>query len=377
VSYKVTEEVLDKSLSRYGTRTLLLALSEVAHLDGVAALRQGKESKPEDRRTILHRTRLTERQIRRCVAAAQELDELEVLIAQAGRQRFHVYRIIVGKLRSLEVDYERLQTETRFGDLRFWSIEELREPVGRRSQHRHVMPPSIRSGRPVTGGQNVLSSDGPREDISAAHERTFPPPDERTSATSHARASDGPALREPPLEPGTSSLSKERESEDVSPAGDTDPDQSEQGTQLLIRAFANEIGRWPENRSQWGTWGRAFKPLADAGVTAGQLGSATRRYLQARPGFDFENPFALTLAWEAVSASLERGYTQMVKWAVETSWKLEADEVAWIIDQAVFNGVEKQQLLRIATGARRDHVDEAARAAALAELDERLWRNVA
>jgi len=105
MSYRVVREVLEKAQADGADRLVLLAIADVAYHDGVGWLPQGL---PASRKSIASYAHCSERQVRRSVDALQRADELEVRRAQQGRRRKLIYRVVVGRLRDLEVEYDRL-----------------------------------------------------------------------------------------------------------------------------------------------------------------------------------------------------------------------------------------------------------------------------
>lgn len=113
MSYRVTNEVLERAEAEGSDRLVLLAVAEIAYHDGVGWLPQlwrHQDSLEQRRRSIQWRARLSERQVPRSVDALRsaQLDEIETRTAQDGRRRILIYRVIVGKLRELEVEYDRI-----------------------------------------------------------------------------------------------------------------------------------------------------------------------------------------------------------------------------------------------------------------------------
>lgn len=186
MSYKVTEEFIENSRSTLGARTVGLIIAEIAHPDGVGWLRQEPTKRKRqragsvDKKNIAFRTKLSGRQIRRCIDRLQEIDELEIVLAWDGRERFHIYRLIVGGIRGDEdgVDYgrglPRLEVERSF-----WTPEQLRLPVEQRPMLGHVPPPSISA-----------FEGNPRVDNLSARQESDGMPDERTSARGRADIHD-------------------------------------------------------------------------------------------------------------------------------------------------------------------------------------------
>jgi hypothetical protein len=105
MSYKVVREVLEHSKAEGADRLVLLAIADVAYHDGVGWLPQGPETA---KKSIAAFANCSERQVRRSVDDLQNAGELEIRRVQQGRKRKLIYRIVVGNLLEMEVDYERL-----------------------------------------------------------------------------------------------------------------------------------------------------------------------------------------------------------------------------------------------------------------------------
>ncbi|MFL5954817.1 MAG: hypothetical protein ACJ76I_11995 [Gaiellaceae bacterium] len=398
MSYKVSEVVIEQSRSKHGSRTVALIIAETAHHDGVGWLRQEpsksvhrKSSKP-DERNIAFRTKLSAKQVRRCVDRLQELDELEVVWARDQGNRFYIYRLIVGPLRYADVDYER---GLPFLEGRFWTAEELELPWRQRPLEGHALAPSQLAEiapklveepavevaeTPDLGGQNVPSS-------LPAGERTFAPDPADISGRS-AGGHPGPLLNDSSLDLVlNSSLDRidRKEIDSVSAGAD---DGRSTDVRELVKAFAREFGFWPNGHAEWSTWCAAFKPLADQGVTAAELASRSRAYLERwqlrarerlnelnelneQEGLDEglvelevgpDSPafmFALTKHYQRISASLERSYFGLFRWATENSWRLaNLEHARWVIEASERISVdERAKLLAIVEEAYRAHGD--------------------
>jgi hypothetical protein len=137
VSYRVVHEVLERSVAKPGPRFTLTAIAEDAWHDGVAWIEQGwptKDSPQPSRDTIAGRTGNRAETVARHVADLEGLDELEVReVIEFGDRRL-VYRVIVGAIRCLEVQYahHRLEARRRVMPVRFWTPEQLLLPRAQR-----------------------------------------------------------------------------------------------------------------------------------------------------------------------------------------------------------------------------------------------------
>jgi hypothetical protein len=176
VSYKVTEEVLNSSRAKQGSRLVLVALSEVAAHDGTVWSPIGPPSYDD---SIAYRTKLTERQVKRCLKTLQALDELEIRQWRQGRKLWNIYRVIVGRIREKEVNYERPELAAMNLLERFWTIDELH--VARAFRPRMTSAESRRLG-------DILSPS--HEADSASDQGTSSTSDEVTSAPEPGDISD-------------------------------------------------------------------------------------------------------------------------------------------------------------------------------------------
>jgi hypothetical protein len=389
VSWKVVEEIVERSRAKHGTRLVLLAIGEKAHHDGVAFVEQGARKGREGRgESIAERAGLSVRQVERCVEAAGRLDELEVRAYRLGRVRLYCYRVIVGYLRDVPADHERLLL--RFGielERPFSSPEELRLP---RPEREHVQTGQI-VGSSAAGRDDDLSGRHEEDDPTSAPRRPdILAGDDPTSAPPHTRASEqARSNRTGPNTSLTSPPSKKAEGGEVpaaAAAGETAGDR----TRELLEAFAEEVGRWPQSRGEWGGWGTAFKQLSDRGVTVDELRSRCRSYRrhlerQAQAhGKVFEGevtPFGLTKQWLLVGAALERTFFALARWAHETSWRLDEEDARWVFEEAAANVTpkEREQLQRMIDDARASRVDAGADVLRWAQhqgwaLDDREWQ---
>jgi hypothetical protein len=372
VSWKVTELVVDQSRSKHGARVVLLVLAEKASADGIALIRQAPPEPPRraprghERENLQDRARLSKRQVRRATKTLQLLDELEVLERWVGRNRDYVYRILVGALRSMDVDYDQLKISGLAG--RFWTPEELMLPVLERPVDGHVLP--VEPQRP---GDILSPGETGDEGTSATATRGQIVRDEGTFATdAHLISARGPSKDR---STGPSLTSSVETTEEVA-AGAA----ASRGDQIkeLIVAFAETVGVYPETRENWAGWSRAFAPLVDDDVDGEQVRLVTRSYLERWPEYK-RDPFALTKLWQLLQVALERNQLTLWRWASETSWKLPEDEVAWLLETALMNDEQRTALVKLAGEARRAHANAEAEFLRWVEnegfaVDDDVWR---
>lgn len=119
MSIRVLEQVFDRSRSTGSARLVLAAIAEVAHHDGVTWCQQGPR---ENRRSLAHRANCGVRSVERAIEQLVELREVEVRRARRGRSWVNVYRVVVGRIGSVDVEYDRLPFEL---DERFSTPSEL------------------------------------------------------------------------------------------------------------------------------------------------------------------------------------------------------------------------------------------------------------
>lgn len=137
-----------------------------------------------------------------------------------------------------------------------------------------------------------------------------------------------------------------------------EPADVRRGAQIkeLIAAFAETVGVWPNTRNEWGGWSRAFAPLVDQGVDAEQVRVATSSYLERWPEYQ-RDPFALTKLWQLIQVALETSEMSLWRWASETSWRLPADEVTWLLERATLTESARTGLVKLAAEARAAHAN--------------------
>lgn len=114
------------------TYLVLRELAETAHHDGVSWHPQGP---PADPRSIAFGARCSEKSVERAVKTLVGMGELEVRRARRGRSWINVYRVVVGTVADLDVDYGRLPFQ-------------LDEPF---STHAELVSQGTRSTRQVVG----------------------------------------------------------------------------------------------------------------------------------------------------------------------------------------------------------------------------------
>lgn len=362
MSYKVTEAFIEQSRSKHGTRTVGLILAETAHHDGVAWMRQQpsksvkRKGKGPDKNNIAFRTKLSPKQVRRCVDRLQVLDELEIVWARDYGNRFHICRLIVGPMRFVEVDYER---GLPFLEGRFWTPEQLQLPLAERPLDGHAFAPvqlaEIGLKPAEVGGQNVPQ-------LSSADGGTFAPesgdicdPTEGTFVTPPYNSPLDHVL-DPSLD-----LTTQNPSGEVSAGADEPPGST--SIKELVKAFAATVGFFPNGHSDWSAWCGALAPLAAAGVTPDELATRSNAFLAKWPlDTTPDSPafmFALTKHWQRINASLERSYFGLFRWATENSWRLDdLTHARWVIE--ISDRVtedERRTLLAIVDQAYRAHTD--------------------
>lgn len=102
MSVRVSSEVWSQSRSKGTARLVLLAIADQAHDDGVTWLGIDK---------LVVKTNASDKAVRDGVQACVELGELEVRKARRGRSFVNVYRVTVGRISEVDVDYSRLPFE--------------------------------------------------------------------------------------------------------------------------------------------------------------------------------------------------------------------------------------------------------------------------
>lgn len=374
MSWKASNVVAELSEADGNARLLLYSLAEIAHTDGVAwANVDYDEADPEWKKRRSLRWRMgkpDEKTVRLAIDRAQLLDELEVLIAFDGRRRFHIYRILVGSLRDAPVDYSRGLPRLAG---QFWTPDELLLAKEERPIAGHRLPWT----RAATGGQITRSSDGECDSRRVGES----PADDRENHPSTGGQITHPHTSkdrsgDPPL------TSSETSSDEV-PAGaggklgDSLADQ-------LLRAFAEEIGAWPNDRREWGAWKRAFKELAESEEpSVDELRISTREYVKKIPSDRRDLSaiaFGMTAAFEHVRATLLNGYFRYHRWITETAWRLEPEQVAEILAGARrITDAERDELRALLHRTRAAHADPASELLRWVEIegwavDDDVWR---
>lgn len=375
MSWRVTEVVVDQSGAKHGARTMLLVLAEKASTDGVALIRQAPPKSPRralrghERNNLVARTNLSVKQIQRVTRTLQHLDELEVLERWIGRDRDFVYRILVGPLRSMDVDYEQLKFSGLTG--RFWTPEELLDPISARPRDGHVLPEELLSpGDKLSPGQNG------DEATSCPPTRRHPVPDQATSCPDPLLRSARARRPEDPSK-GPSSTSSVKTTEEVSSGEPADASRGQRIKELII-AFAETVGVFPGNRDEWGGWSAAFAPLVDRDVDPDRLRALTRRYLDRWPGYD-PTPFALTKLLFLLEPALDANEHSLWRWAADTSWKLPAEDAELVLEWALITDQQRAGLRKLAGDARAAHANREAELMRWVEtegfaVDDDVWR---
>jgi hypothetical protein len=292
VSYKVTEAFIEHSRSKHGARTVGLIIAEVAHHDGVGWLRiePTKAKHPriraeDDQDNIVFRTKLSAKQVRRCIDRLQDLDEIEVVRAWDGRSRYYVYRLIIDPIRRREVDYQRGGLKVL--EAPFWTPEQLDAPLLERPRDGHEFSPTQRQLLGLTSAQYVPSSAGIGE---------TPPgdngsPDEQTSAPPpYKEPVPGPVL---PEEANASSVAADA-AEHASSAFEISLALSAQLGVDLARLTRLELRDWQV----------AIADLANVGATAADVAARCAAYRSVWPAMRL-TPFALVRHWSMLGAHVE------------------------------------------------------------------------
>jgi len=115
-----------------GARLVMFAIADNAWADGIAFPSQGD---------LTESTLLSERSVRSGLREAEELDELETRKARKGRSFFNVYRVTVGPIRQVEVDYGRLEKMGIRVTKPFSSVAELSVSTGKSCRVNHGTQP--------------------------------------------------------------------------------------------------------------------------------------------------------------------------------------------------------------------------------------------
>lgn len=336
MGWRVYSEVFDHSKQKGGSLLILLAIAETAHNEDAVAfgLEQGWPKKDErnarkKRETIAGKARLSPDSVSKLIKELVREDELELRSVQHGRAQTYVYRITLGIYRDLEADAERLERYGQYLDRPFSTPEELALPWPERpanfSGGRTTEPPAEMSGG--RSGDYLASEQQPPDNF-AGDDLTSTGPD-----------TPGPARAKVQHQGPNPSLTEDGD-EDQSPSSvsaGADEQAETSSTKELVRAFARKLDRWPETRTEWGAWMKAFTPLADAGVTPSELEHACESYLEFHRKFGRTvdlSPFGLTKHWQVISQALEQRFLVWARWATDTSWRLPDDEVEWQLERA-------------------------------------------
>lgn len=145
MGYEVTAEVFKRSAQKGGKLLILLALAEGAeNEDGVVfGIDQGwprsERNVRKQRKTIAGKARLNPATVSRLLGelAGPADDELEIRWVQDGQARTAVYRILVGRYRARDVDYDRLERYRQAVDRPFSTPNELLREWVKRPGNRH------------------------------------------------------------------------------------------------------------------------------------------------------------------------------------------------------------------------------------------------
>lgn len=115
LSIRVLNEVFDQSQARATTFCVLIALADAAAHDGVCWL--PVEAEPP-KRSITSRAHCSKRDALRAIRYLQDIGEIEVVKVRRKSSYVNVYRVVVGSIRDVAVDYDRLPFElpVLFGD---------------------------------------------------------------------------------------------------------------------------------------------------------------------------------------------------------------------------------------------------------------------
>jgi hypothetical protein len=171
VSVDVLREVFTSSRSRGVARNVLTVLADAAHPDGVTWLPIMPSKNGDPTKCLTHRANASKHAVVDAVAKLVALGEIEVRKAQRGRAKINVYRVVLGTIGWLEVDYS---------DLPF----ALEQPFGRLGSDPAPSPKGDEvqiSGR--LGAESVPdwvqfsgSDDQPQSSVASAVEATFAAP---------------------------------------------------------------------------------------------------------------------------------------------------------------------------------------------------------
>jgi len=99
-------EVFERSMSTAVTRLVLLAIADQASDDGVAWL--PVDSDESEKKTIAKKARCSRATAFRAIESLVEAGELQVVKVRRGRSTISVYRVVVGRISRVPVDYDRL-----------------------------------------------------------------------------------------------------------------------------------------------------------------------------------------------------------------------------------------------------------------------------
>ena len=108
MSVDVLREVFRSSESRGVARNVLTVLADAAHPDGVTWLPISPPRGGDASKCITHRANASRRAVIDAIADLETSGELEVRKAQRGRSRINVYRVALGTLATVDVNYADL-----------------------------------------------------------------------------------------------------------------------------------------------------------------------------------------------------------------------------------------------------------------------------
>ncbi len=120
MSVRVLNEVFEHSQARLSARLVLIVLADAAHDDGITWVPIVDRPDARRLRSIAFKSRLSEREVKDSIKELERvLLEVEVRKARRGRALVNVYRVVVGRIREVEPDYERLpfELDRPFGDV--------------------------------------------------------------------------------------------------------------------------------------------------------------------------------------------------------------------------------------------------------------------
>jgi hypothetical protein len=307
---------------------VLAILADAAHADGIVWWSQ---------ELLAEYANCSVREVRRATDELERLVDVESRLAQRGRSRIKVYRLLPGRFGELDVDYERLPFRI---DEPFSHPDKL---SGRRAALAANPHHDWRVAEPKSSpGQIVRSSELLHPDISSdspghlvRDDRTSRPP-AGSGLVLHARGNGVEALSEAPME-ATDSSSEEDSSVPAAAGEGDDP------TEQLRWALTAELGCTPKTRSEHGHWSKAIAELVEAEATAEQVRDRCALYRRRWPTAAL-TPIALVRHWGFLG-SAESGVAEAKEeWVEKTSWQLDREDAHWIVDE--WDDVDDEQRQR-------------------------------